>query len=66
MNDVYEMFGRKQAELESMHSEYNRLLIVLHSVLNGELESGRVSVDLEKRAWKIEEAEEKEDSQEDE
>lgn len=48
-----EIVGRKQVELENLNVEYNNLLVVLHKVVNGELDSENVTVDLEKRSWAI-------------
>lgn len=54
MNEnLYEMLGRKQAELEGLNIEYNRLLAVLGQVVSGEIERGRVLVDLAARTWTV-------------
>lgn len=50
---LYATLGRKQAELEAMHTEYDRLLLLMEKVLSGEIEKSKVSVDLEKRSWSI-------------
>lgn len=50
-DNLYEVIGRKQAELETMHAEYNKLLSVLHGVVTGVLKAENVTVNLEGRSW---------------
>lgn len=50
---LYASLGRKQAELEQLHTEYDRLLALLAAVLSGEIAPARVHVDLERRCWDV-------------
>ncbi len=51
MNELYEALGRKQAALDAMNVEYDRLLSLLQQVVSGKISPGRVTVDTEKRTW---------------
>ena len=54
MNEnLYEIIGRKQADLEALNTEYDKLLGVLSQVISGEIEAQRVSVDLQARSWSV-------------
>lgn len=49
--ELYAAIGRKQVELDSMHTEYNKLLSLLSSVVSGDVNKERVTVDLKARTW---------------
>lgn len=54
MNEnLYETIGRKQADLEALNTEYDKLLGVLSQVISGEIEAERVCVDLQARSWNV-------------
>lgn len=50
---LYELLGRKQADLEALHREYDRVLALLSHVLSGDVHGSRVRVDLAGRRWEI-------------
>ncbi len=50
---MYAAIGRKQTELDTMHTEYNNLLSVLSQVKDGKIGVDRVMVDLDRRVWAI-------------
>lgn len=50
---LYELLGRKQAELEELHGEYDRLLAVLADVVSGDIAPARVCVDRQARRWEV-------------
>ena len=52
--NLYESIGRKQADLDNLNAEYDRLLAVFGQVASGEVARERVSVDLAARSWKVE------------
>lgn len=55
MNEVrlYEMLGRRSAELEDLRAEYARLLLLLGQVCSGDVAPYRVQVDLAQQAWNL-------------
>ncbi len=48
---AYELLGRKQAELDNLNVEYNRLLTLLQSISAGEAKPAEISVDVAGRSW---------------
>lgn len=50
---LYETIGRKQAELDALHGEYDRLLALLGQVLDGRVPTDAVRVDLHQRRWEV-------------
>lgn len=49
--ELYAVIGRKQVDLDAMHVEYNKLLSLLSSVVSGDVNKERVTVDLKARTW---------------
>ena len=54
--NLHEILGRKQAELENLNVEYDRVLQLLAWLASGEVDSSRVTVDLKSRTWSLTEA----------
>ena len=48
-----ELLGEKTLELNNLHVEYTRLLLLLADVVSGKTAPDRVQVDLERRAWSL-------------
>lgn len=53
IEQLYAVLGRKQAELDAMHGEYNRLLAMLGNIADGHVLSSWVKVDLVARTWTV-------------
>lgn len=51
--EMFAAIGRKQTELDTLNSEYDRLLSLLSQVISGEVPADRVSVNLHGRSWEI-------------
>lgn len=51
--EMFALYGRKQAELDSLNENYDHLLTVLSQVASGVITPQRVSVDLVARTWAI-------------
>lgn len=51
--ECFAAIGRKQVELDSLNTEYDRLLEVLKQVASGQIDPGRVSVDTAARTWAV-------------
>jgi len=52
--EAFEAVGRKQLALDTLNTEYDRLLVVLGKVVSGEIDQRKVTVDLAMRCWGIE------------
>ncbi len=51
--NLYELLGRKQAQLENQDAEYGKLLTLLAGVIGGEIDPSRVLVNLTDRTWQL-------------
>lgn len=52
-DELYAALGRKQLAFESLNAEYDRLLVLLSSVVTGIVPRETVTVDLERRSWAL-------------
>lgn len=50
---LFEALGRKQAALDTLLTEYDRLLSLLEQVVDGRIDSHTVRVDLAGRRWEV-------------
>lgn len=50
---LYEALGRKQAQIEHLDAQYGHLLAHFAKVINGEIETERVLINLTARSWSI-------------
>lgn len=48
---MFAAIGRKQAELDILNDEYDRVLLLLNKVVSGEIPHDEVAVDLSGRRW---------------
>lgn len=53
MDELYAALGRKQFQLEAQDKEYDRLLQLLAGVVDGSVETSRVTVKLAERSWSL-------------
>ncbi len=50
---LFELLGRKQAQLEDQDAAYSQLLTLLAGVVSGEIATDRVLVNLTDRTWQL-------------
>ena len=53
MEKLFELLGRKQAQLEQLDGEYTKLTSLLAQVVKGEVARSRVLVNLTDRTWML-------------
>lgn len=53
MNKLYEMLGRKQAQLEDLDAEYTKVIGLLVRLRSGELLVADLAVDQTARSWSV-------------